>query len=60
MKTSVKLSHEARLRQAIKETQDLLNKELAYSKDLQIEGKISFYTGHIAKLELMLIKLQNS
>ena len=37
--------------EALNETRSKLNKELAYSEDLQHKDMIEFYQGHIAKLE---------
>jgi hypothetical protein len=43
-----------RTKQALAETHALLRKEMSYSPDLQKQDMISFYRGHIAKLEGML------
>ena len=45
-----------RIAQALTETQELLEKELAYSEDLQHKDMIDFYTNHIEKLTQMLAK----
>jgi len=52
----MKLSQEYKRRavQALNETQDLLIKELSYSKDLQKKEAISFYESHILKLQNMI------
>ena len=39
---------------AMIETQDKLDKEMAYSEDLRHQDRIEFYRAHIAKLEGML------
>ena len=39
---------------SIKETKRLLSKELGYQKHLQRHDMVSFYQGHIQKLETML------
>jgi hypothetical protein len=43
-----------RVQQSIQETQQKLDKELAYRADLQDEKMVTFYRAHIAKLESML------
>lgn len=51
--TEIELTPERRQRilSAMVETQDKLDKELAYSEDLQHKDTIDFYRSHIAKLE---------
>lgn len=44
-----------RIVQALIETQDKLDKELAYSKDLQKADTVAFYRSHIDKLTRMLV-----
>ena len=46
--------HRRRIIQAMVETQEKLNKELAYSEDLQHKDMVEFYTSHIEKLANML------
>jgi hypothetical protein len=44
----------ARINQALNETRDALDREMAYRSDLRNMEMIGFYTHHIAKLEAML------
>ena len=44
----------ARVKQALTETEQLLNKELSYSQDLQKTDQIAFYRSHLIKLQTML------
>lgn len=52
----MKLTNERtrRIVESIIEAQGKLNKELAYSEDLQKKNMIEFYRNHIAKLEGLL------
>ena len=43
-----------RITQALIETQDKLDKELAYSEDLQKAETVAFYRSHIKRLAAML------
>jgi len=43
-----------RVKQAIRETRNLMSKELGYSERFQDKAKIAGYQAHIAKLEAML------
>ncbi len=45
-----------RIEQALNETKQKLNKELAYREDLQHDDMVSFYMNHIASLESRLSK----
>jgi hypothetical protein len=53
---TIELTSERRRRivEAMIETQGKLDKELAYSEDLQHKDEIKFYRNHIAKLIKML------
>lgn len=46
----------SRVKQAIKETEQLLRKELGYSEHLQNKKQIEFYRSHINKLLNMIIE----
>ena len=51
MKTS---ENNKRVTKAIRETEHLLNKEMAYSEDLRKHDRVDFYRSHLVKLNGML------
>jgi hypothetical protein len=55
MKTPLTTTHAQRVVSAISETNNLLNKELSYSADLQKADRIEWLKSHITKLNDMLI-----
>ena len=48
------LENNKRTEKAIKETQHLLNKEMAYSEDLRKHDRVEFYKSHLITLNGML------
>lgn len=54
MKKELSPEYKRRARQALEETQRLLERELRYSYDLRDHRQVAFYEKHIAKLEKML------
>jgi len=54
MKKELTPEYKRRVQQSINETQRLLDKELSYSKDLQLNDVIERYIFRLAKLNAML------